>query len=639
MNAGFQLASDGPLLVVANWGSVHDYFLWGSLFTLLITPVILSRTRWGESRVLTICVTLSLLAHTLFMVYAYATRVPFASFPIPNSASGDGPIISLNLLGEDWEPAGGDPDLGPSATQPSNIESVPTERPLPTDRSPSPTLPNHLIAAVENESPPPRSPTETARPSEPVPELIPTEAPSPMTVVSERPTESVAEKPSEEERDVAAPAAPALDEPRAEVVRAEVARAEEPAAEKTRADVATTEGPRVAPAASDPVEPPVTRQPIDPTVPLRRADQEPVPQLYRNRMEPSHLGMALRDGGNQKTEAAVNSALGWLIRNQSTDGRWDPARFGAGQENRALGHDRGGAGAHADTGITALALLALLGSGHTHLQGEHREAVQHGLEFLMRQQRTDGELGGSAELFARMYCHSMSTLALGEAYSMTGDTRLRPFVERAVRYTLAAQDPQTGGWRYRPGDTGDMSQFGWQVMSLKSAQLSRLEIPERSRLGMVRFIDQCSSGTQRGLASYRPGERPSRTMTAESLVCRLFVGVYRDEQLREAERFLLEELPQADKENFYYWYYGTLAMFQVQGDGWLKWNQALQQQLLTRQRSDGEWAGSWNPDPIWGSYGGRVFSTALGALCLEVYYRYLPLYQTARTAPATTTRR
>jgi hypothetical protein len=238
-----------------------------------------------------------------------------------------------------------------------------------------------------------------------------------------------------------------------------------------------------------------------------------------------------------------------------------------------------------------------------------------------------------------MYCHSMSTLALGEAYSMTGDTRLRPFVERAVRYTLAAQDPQTGGWRYRPGDTGDMSQFGWQVMSLKSAQLSRLDIPERSRLGMVRFIDQCSSGSQRGLASYRPGERPSRTMTAESLVCRLFVGVYRDEQLREAERFLLEELPQADKENFYYWYYGTLAMFQVQGEGWLKWNQALQQQLLSRQRTDGDWAGSWNPDPIWGSYGGRVFSTALGALCLEVYYRYLPLYQTARTAPTTTTRR
>ena len=28
-----------------------------------------------------------------------------------------------------------------------------------------------------------------------------------------------------------------------------------------------------------------------------------------------------------------------------------------------------------------------------------------------------------------------------------------------------------------------------------------------------------------------------------------------------------------------------------------------------------------------GPYGGRVYSTAMAALCLEVYARYLPLYQ------------
>jgi hypothetical protein len=35
--------------------------------------------------------------------------------------------------------------------------------------------------------------------------------------------------------------------------------------------------------------------------------------------------------------------------------------------------------------------------------------------------------------------------------------------------------------------------------------------------------------------------------------------------------------------------------------------------------------GSWEADKgCWNC--GRVFSTALGALCLEVYYRYLPMY-------------
>ena len=45
-------------------------------------------------------------------------------------------------------------------------------------------------------------------------------------------------------------------------------------------------------------------------------------------------------------------------------------------------------------------------------------------------------------------------------------------------------------------------------------------------------------------------------------------------------------------------------------------------------------AGSWDPDTVWGGYGGRVYTTAMAALCLEVYYRYLPL-----TAPFVATPR
>ena len=38
------------------------------------------------------------------------------------------------------------------------------------------------------------------------------------------------------------------------------------------------------------------------------------------------------------------------------------------------------------------------------------------------------------------------------------------------------------------------------------------------------------------------------------------------------------------------------------------------------------WPAAGTPTPAWGSYGGRIYSTSLSALCLEVYYRYLPLY-------------
>ena len=106
---------------------------------------------------------------------------------------------------------------------------------------------------------------------------------------------------------------------------------------------------------------------------------------------------------------------------QSEDGRWDASRFGAGIERAVLGQDRGGAGADADSGITALALLAFLGAGHSHTEGDYQTTVAKGLEFLMRGQSADGHLASETSLYAQMYCHSMATFALAEALAMTGD--------------------------------------------------------------------------------------------------------------------------------------------------------------------------------------------------------------------------
>ena len=50
--------------------------------------------------------------------------------------------------------------------------------------------------------------------------------------------------------------------------------------------------------------------------------------------------------------------------------------------------------------------------------------------------------------------------------------------------------------------------------------------------------------------------------------------------------------------------------------------------LIESQEKEGCAAGSWNPkDDAFGKDGGRIMITALNTLTLEVYYRYLPLYQ------------
>jgi hypothetical protein len=338
-------------------------------------------------------------------------------------------------------------------------------------------------------------------------------------------------------------------------------------------------------------------------------------------------------GGDANTERAVAAALAWLARAQSNDGRWDASQHGAGKERYpyVLGQDRGGAGAQADTGMTGLALLAFLGAGHSHQTGDYKSHVARGLDFLRRSQEANGNLAGQAELFARMYCHSMATFAAGEAYALTRDERLEPLVQAAARYSLAVQHPTDGGWRYRPGDTGDTSQLGWQVMALKSAELGGLDVPAVTWTRVDRFLRQVERGEAGGLAAYRPEGPPTRSMTAEALYCRQLVagqadGALGPAALSEALASLSKETPSARPVNLYYWYYATLALHRAQHASpearaaWRRWNDALTRTLLASQLEDG----SWPDDCIWAGYGGRVFTTSLAAMCLEVYYRYAP---------------
>jgi len=222
---------------------------------------------------------------------------------------------------------------------------------------------------------------------------------------------------------------------------------------------------------------------------------------------------------------------------------------------------------------------------------------------------------------------------------MTGDAGLRPALERAVGHTLAMQSPATGGWRYAAGDRGDTSQLGWQVMVLSSARNAGIGGLEQAESRARLFLQSVSSGRAGGLASYRAGERPSVAMTAEALVCRLFLGLPSDHPVvGEAVAMIGGSPPDAASPNAYTWYYATLASFHVGGPQWDRWNGQLQRALLPLQRRDGGVLdGSWDPDPVWGGHGGRVYSTALAAMTLEVYYRHLPMHR--RTPLAATASR
>jgi hypothetical protein len=374
--------------------------------------------------------------------------------------------------------------------------------------------------------------------------------------------------------------------------------------------------------------------------PPKSADAQPVrrtvPDLYADRVGQRRAAAAAARGGTLETERAVQAALAWLAGAQSADGRWSAAAHGAGVERSVQGHHRHGAGAKSDHGVTGLALLAFLGAGHTHMDGAHAGPVARGLRLLVDRQRADGSLAGDAEFFASLYCHGMATIALAEACAMTGDDALRPPLDRAVRYTLAMQSPATGGWRYAAGDRGDTSQLGWQVMVLASARQAGIGGLEEAESRARAFLRTVSSGRAGGLAGYRAGERPSLAMTAEALVCRLFLGMPPDHPaVLEAVDMHAQSPPARESPNAYTWYYATLASFHAGGPQWDRWNERLQSALVPLQRREpGSLDGSWDPDAVWGGHGGRVYSTALSAMTLEVYYRHLPMHRHAVKAVA-----
>jgi hypothetical protein len=277
-----------------------------------------------------------------------------------------------------------------------------------------------------------------------------------------------------------------------------------------------------------------------------------------------------------------------------------------------------------------LALLPFLGAGQTHLRGDYTHTVARGLRALMDMQRSDGDLRGRGG--GRMYAHGQAAISLCEAYALTQSDNLRDPAQRAVDFIVAAQH-EAGGWRYQPKEPGDLSVVGWQMMALRSAQMAYLKVPEETFLKATRFLNSVQQSPSMGLYGYMPGGGATPVMTAEGLLCRQYSGWRHNQPALVQGVAWLEgnHLPKANRANMYFWYYGTQVMHHMGGQVWEKWNDALRDLLVSLQATSGHEAGSWPPLGGHDAQGGRLYTTALAACTLEVYYRHLPLYRGTAT--------
>jgi hypothetical protein len=407
--------------------------------------------------------------------------------------------------------------------------------------------------------------------------------------------------------------------------------------------------------------------PGGPTIRVPRGDREPL-------------------GPTREIDQAVHHGLVWLCRHQNPDGSWSPKSM----KDRCDSHrpcfdPKLAVNDHYDVGLTSLAVLAFLGAGFDHrsqaslvdsFRGErHRvgEVVKKGLEWLKSHQNQDGSFSADRPF---LYNEALATMALSEAYGLSGTTYWRNPAQRGVEFLVRAQRPNPSGkgawgWRYASrteiedaaratSDTdyaktlydSDTSVTTWCVMALKSAQLSGLAIDKDSLAGAVEYcrfatgsdgqvgyLDAKSAGgTVSGPFDSAFVYHPT-TMSALGMCIRIFASHDpNDPFLDLAAKRLVADKPAVTKDrtsiDYYYWYYGSLALNQLDGPDsprkngkyWRPWNEAMVEAVVGLQDATDRACtnGGWIASDRWASASGAgpLYSTAMNVLTLEVYYRY-----------------
>lgn len=335
--------------------------------------------------------------------------------------------------------------------------------------------------------------------------------------------------------------------------------------------------------------------------------------------DPETKALLLGDGATKESEEAVVRGLRWLARHQRGDGSWHfDHTFGQGCSVCANPGFQGSKAA-----ATGMALLAFLGAGHTQMRGDYQTVVARGLGFL-KGRVVKTPLGGDLQDGFNLYSQAIATLALCEAYAMSGDRSLDEPCRAAITFILNSQDKHGGGWRYFPGQVGDTSVTGWMLPALKSAQLSYIPIPSDTWKGAWRFLDhvQEDSGSAYG---YQGPNRKDPTMSAVGLLGRMYQGwPRRSASLSRGVKILARYGP--SQTDLYYDYYATQVLRHYGGEEWIAWNAKLRDYLVSTQIREGHEDGSWYFPDKHGDQGGRHYNTAMAVLVLEVYYRYLPIY-------------
>ena len=339
--------------------------------------------------------------------------------------------------------------------------------------------------------------------------------------------------------------------------------------------------------------------------------------------------------------------LKWLAAHQQSDGSWSLKDYAKGIAGCDCQSDFEKEAEDSLTAGTAFGVLPFLGAGVTHNRApakppelaKYQKVVERGLIFLAQHQirgkqqgRQEGRLSGRQHVCPR----PGHDRALRGLWSVRRTSALRVNAQLAIKYLLNAQHEQGGGWRYGPGSGRRHVGHGLGLPGDPQRPADRNRRPEATlgpRGAVRRFLRRRAPGGQElTLRLHARGRRRSSSLSAAGLLTRQYLGWKKDEpDLLAGAQYLMQNLPPESGANLgaiYYYYYATQVLHHLEGPNFDLWNHRMREHLIRTQEKTGHKTGSWNPEGTdLGARGGRMYSTSMALLTLQVYYRHLPMYR------------
>jgi hypothetical protein len=162
-------------------------------------------------------------------------------------------------------------------------------------------------------------------------------------------------------------------------------------------------------------------------------------------------------------------------------------------------------------------------------------------------------------------------------------------------------------------------------MALKAAEKAGIKVPDVTWKGVTYYLDSVAVDGE-GRYGYEIEKKTyGISVTSMALLSRMYLGKTREDNDLRAGVALIDKRGPYD--NLYYNYFATQVMKNWGGAEWDRWNGRLRDDLIAWQGVEGDEKGSWAPRDRddYSRAGGRLLTTCLATLTLEVYYRYKPL--------------